>query len=218
MPRSKPITTTCAWGAFSTAMISKPSCSNGIRRPSSPIIRTLVPRGNFCATACATACDEVITCHISTSTPKSFRPATYCSEVFVLLLVAKTNFNPRSRMRLNMAGRSPIGASPFQITPSMSMMRDLMGEGIINNVSVLFYKLLHQIFQHRTINPLGLGVSAFFEVFVAHKLVESIRESFSIFQVAFLSKNFFHLLEWFTFQFHALTFWTLPKIQIMHFE
>src|SRR5215510_3234020 len=79
-----------------------------------------------------TASEDVITCQGSTFTPNSASFSAYCLGVFVPLFVAKTYFSLRASMLLKIADKSPIGASDFQMTPSMSRMRAFMLGGSIN--------------------------------------------------------------------------------------
>src|SRR5690606_1487591 len=93
--------------------------------------------------------------------------------VLVPLLVAKTNFSPRSRMRRNVDARSPMGASAFQMTPSMSRMRALMCEGII---------ILHVVASRRRSNLLSFTCGEYIvppmqEEIVSHGATATLRSA-----------------------------------------
>jgi hypothetical protein len=98
--------------------------------PGPPIAKTFPPRGSVWASKSADASAEVTTCDVLQGMPNLVSRSTYCSGVRVLLFVANTTLRPSPLMRLKMAGRSPMGESDFHRTPSMSIIRDLIWEGM----------------------------------------------------------------------------------------
>jgi len=59
---------------------------------------------------------------------------------------------------------------------------------------IQLFELLHQISQHRLIDPLRFRIGAFFKILVANKFIECVQEAPASFQKTFLHDNVRNLL------------------------